>query len=250
MRLWSSKRYRDMTPDEQRRYQALCRLDDRSRLFYLLFIHGLTGIYHRFTNWQMPFAVLSAQPASDALLPWYEQWRRDREKTTRLRTHIKDMGGLGYLPASSVWLRQEAEMLTPDAMFVPGLGRDVTIELGRSYDQAEVIWSSGPEFWKISSATGNQAGPFPTSSRLRRLVLEDILEWEVPEIRRSGPLTKLVVAPGRRGFFFWRAGGGLITCGMAPCGLSVHDVISGSKLHADYDDHFMEMGSIDGYLPL
>lgn len=240
MRFHTGKHFRDMTSGEQRRYQALCRLHDRSRLLYLLFFYGLTRQYRRITDGQHPFALLSAQTQPGLC---------ELERTRQLRTQIKDLG-LGYLPARCVWVLVEGEVLAPGAIFVQGATRDIAVELGRTYGQSSLIWSPGPAFWRISPLTGAQAGPFPTTGRLRQLVLERLLEREVEEMERHSKASKLVVGPGRRGFFFWRYGGGLITCGHAPCGVSVHDVTPGAKLHADYDDCFMEMGSIDGYLPL
>lgn len=249
MELRPPKRYRDMSQAEKNLHMARCRLLSKNTLHYLLYVHGLVGLYREMIDGTRPFAVLSAQPTADALLPDHLMFTRDREKTTRLRMSIRD-SGRAYLPAWSTWVRAEGEVLTPDALFAPGMSRSVAIELGRDFGQDAVIWSSGADWWRINPKTGAEDGPFPTSARLRPLVLERLLEQKAEEITRSSRASRLVVGPGRQGFFFYRGGGGLITCGHAPFGVSVHDVVPGPRLHADYDDPLMGMGSIDAYLPL
>jgi hypothetical protein len=237
-----------MSQAEKNLYMATCRLFARNSLHWLLFKYGLVRIYREMIDGTRPFAVLSAQPASDALLPDHERFRCDREKTTLLRTQIKD-AGMGYLPVWSVWERGEGQRLTPDALFAPGMSRSTAIELGRTYDQDSVIWSSGSEYFEINPKTDTQVGPFPTSTRLRQLVLEKLLEQEAEEIARSSVASNLMVSHGRQGFFFLR--GGLLNGFHAPFGVSVHDTMPGPKLNSDaYNDGFMEMSYLDAYLPL
>ena len=213
MRLWwSGKRYRDLTLEEQRRYQALCRLLDANRLHFLLFTHRLIPTYRHWTESGEPFAIVSAEKSAEfeptplsgfARSREAEQRRRKAywlncERAGELRTRLKDYG-YGYLPAWGVWTPAEGEHLSEFSAFVPGLSREQAVRLGRRFDQDSVIWGVGEHYWRIDLITGTEHWPLSVEPRLRRLRLPTELESEVKPtgdgdrwrflIRKDLPLT-------------------------------------------------------------
>ena len=63
-------------------------------------------------------------------------------------------------------------------------------------------------------------------------------------------LDGIVVGEGRRAFAYFRGGGGLITCGISPCGISVHNEMPGPALTGPCNDRLMAMDYIDAYVRL
>jgi hypothetical protein len=249
MILHPRKPYRAQTLNERNRFLAQCRLSAKNFLHYLLYMHGLGDLYRSMIEDGKPFAVLSASKDWPDLAdrPKHERWERNQTRAGALRTELKDLG-LGYLPAWGVWTPEKNEPRDSLLLFAPGLIADTAIELGRKYEQGHVIvGTGGGDYWVVEVGSGDRAGPFPASAKLRRLVLEPLLQLEEERVALNNAARRLVVAPGRRGFFFIRA---LLFANAEPWGVSVHDVVPGPKIQADCDDDFLNMDILDAYLPL
>lgn len=248
MRLLPPKPYRELTQDERNLHQARCRLAAGDPLHFLIYTHGIGDLYREMTEGGRPFAVLSASKAWPELAdrPIHEVRRRNQSRAGELRMELKDLG-LGYLPAWGVWLRAFDEF----TVFAPGFSEEKAIELGRKYGQDRIVVGLGGEDCSIVEVgSGKHVESFPSSTGLRRLVLERTLQREEERLVLNSPARTLAAKPGYRRFWFWRSGGGFITCHMRPFGFDLHADVPGPNISGDFKPNLMTTDYIDAYVPL
>ena len=271
MDLRPNKKLNEMSSDERSAFLWERRFVVTNPVLYAIYASGLAPAYRHMTGPGESFALISAEkgtfedleqlPEGDREI---ETRRRNRERTTDLRTRIRNLG-YGYIQAAGVYKNLDSKVFPENTVFVPGITRDLAVALGSAFNQESVLWGNGDSYWMIYIDSGEQKGPFSSSESFhhipegdpippgsgetalrdkptQRFTLQDI-PVDVPAKTAS-----IKIASGQRPFFYFRGGGGIITCGCSPFGISAHGRASGAVLPDN--DALMTMGSINAYLPL
>jgi len=269
------KPYKTMTAQEQKDYQWEKSLIGANPFLYAVYAAGLAPAYRHMVDSGDQFAIVSAErPDYEDILEKDKEKRkalieqRNWERTQELRTHLKDIKQ-GYVPAGGVWNPEGGKPYYERPVFAPGMSKQKAIELGKKYKQDSVIWGSGGNFWYINTRNGHEDGPLLVKERFRHIPPGEPLGKDEGEtslrekdtqrfqFKKDFPLTlavrvgkRLNVGPYRVAFFYCRFGGGTITSGLSPTGISVHNDLPGTVLTGDCNDGRMAMGFLDAYVPL